>query len=228
MELFKDVKIVIRIISEIEQGYIINSPEVVAKMFGTALSNTELVDPDKNKTLQISPDDTYTFNTLYRDICKKIGIRPMFAVDSDCPAFFDMLIELDDNYLIGIDDYNILLNKVLKAFHSNSIIVYLKIIPGRGELYRGDGIKIFMRAEPDERHHGAHVHVWGGDDRNASISIEDEKEYAGNLNKKERKKALAIIRENKDVLLEIWETLIEGISIDVDYKLGRISFVRLT
>ena len=47
-----------------------------------------------------------------------------------------------------------------------------------------------MKAESGVRHHGAHVHVWGGDDRNATISIKT-------VLTKKYKKELAINRKMK-------------------------------
>lgn len=224
--MMSEMQITIRTIEEDEQGFIINSArkssEIISAV-GYSNHNTELLDPDKNNILQIAPNESYTCISLYRDICTAIGVEPVFALDSDNPALFNMLIELEDNILIKIEDYHIALNEILEMFNSNLRTVYMQFNLGRGEVYRGDGIRMSMMAESGIRHHGAHVHVEGKDERSATFPIDENGKYKGNLNKREYHTAEKIIRNNKKVLLKIWKALNnEGISVSVDYKLGRI------
>lgn len=215
----------IRIITENKQGYIIESAEEATYLFnglGGTSSNIRMIDTNSDDSLSIIVDDNYSIRSLYQDVCIAIGIKPVLAVDADWPIF-PILIEFDDNYLISIDDYRTSLIKILGVFDTKEITVYLLVSLGKGEVYRGDGIRMYIIAEPGVRHNYAHVHVDGKDGRNATVTIEKEIVFKGNLNLKEKKRAKKVIKDNIEELREIWKKLtIEGVSVDVDYKLGRI------
>lgn len=226
----KTMDITIRVITESEQGFHINSVKEIdefANAEGFLNFNLDILDPDNNKKLQIDVDESYTFTSLYKDICAALGVEPEFAIDSDRPALFDMMIELNDNYLLNIEDYNVSVKKIIEAFNSDLETVYLLFILGRGEVYRGDGIVISMSAEPGIRHNGAHVHVRGGNNNSATIQIDNVNADNSTLSPKEFRRAKKVIKDNIDELQKMWKYVtIEGVSVSVDYKLGRIKVTK--
>lgn len=60
---------------------------------------------------------------------------------------------------------------------------------------------------PSNDHEPKHIHVFKGDDDYAKIEIETLKVVRSCLKKKELKRAIEIVKENKDYLIEKWSII---------------------
>lgn len=77
-------------------------------------------------------------------------------------------------------------------------------MPVLKNLSRRYGFKIII---PVNDHEPKHVHLFKGDDDYAKIEIETLTVTRSYLKKKELKKAIDIIRENQDTLVQCWNEI---------------------
>lgn len=67
-----------------------------------------------------------------------------------------------------------------------------------------------------EQHNKPHVHLDIGSDRHSvSIDIENQEVLAGTMDKKYRKRVISWIQKNQEKLLELWNLMQEGQTINL-------------
>ena len=92
---------------------------------------------------------------------------------------------------------------------------------GAGDLWRGDGIRIYIPSREKCKHKEPHIHAEFQHDQNVSLSIKNGEMLAGTMKPKKLKIVREILDKNRESFLEFWNYNTDGINVDIDYYLGR-------
>lgn len=113
-------------------------------------------------------------------------------------------------------------------FKGKPFKLYLRISGNAGEVLRGKipGMTFWFNSKESGRHHEPHVHASYDHSFNFSISLVDGCVLAGEpeyrkVPGKVRRAIDDTFRQNQRVLLDAWNRLTDGITVDVDALLGQ-------
>lgn len=185
----------------------------------------EIVLPIRRKrtaTLPLSYTEETTFMALvdtitqlygWKDSAEDLGIE--FAFFSNGIRYW--LIDTSANLKESIEN-------CLDPNNSGELAVALYVSADAGTIDNEDGIRYYMNSKEKGKHHEPHVHIESvSSDAEAVIMIKSGKvvgKFPGKLARKARKKVL----ENQRFFLEQWNTLTDGLSVDIDRFLGIIHY----
>ena len=137
-------------------------------------------------------------------------------------------LSLDDRFYIEDPHANLsfIINKYLDPLGTGNIKVCYLVSYNAGAVGPKNGpLRYRMHSREHGKHNQPHVHVRTADfEFDASIAIEDGEVLAGELPAKLLREARKEILSRKEYYYKCWNTLTDGLSVDVDYRLGRVGY----
>lgn len=172
----------------------------------------------KNRNLCIAYE--YTELTTLLDVQKAIysayGI-PDFAVRT---AF------MYDGYRYWIDNesakFHIAVSKHLDPESTGVIHAGVYVCLDAGSILEEDGIRYYMNSRERGKHHEPHVHLCS--DEHSAVLIITTGRLIGDFPSKLTKKARKKVRNNAAFFLDKWNTLTDGLKVDINHALGLINY----
>ncbi len=179
----------------------------------------------------------YNQSTTIGDLCEKIINEMIRKIDNPILSYMDFrnlyfsrLNFLTDTQRYSVSNYEANLSAVIKNHldpDNNGIInVSVLACADAGEVLTQKNLRYKMRSREGNKHNNPHVHVLDIHTRQeASISIiGDFHVLAGSLPSKDLKVALETIKEKQEFFIECWNTLTDGLHVDINYALHLIDY----
>ena len=189
--------------------------------------------PDNSGVLL--PDD-FAILLFYRGRCIELEYNESTTIRYLCEKVIgEMLRETNtlnhfDTKRYSISNYDANLSELLKKYldpqNTGSIRVSFLACADAGEVLAQKNLRYIMHSREGNKHNNPHVHVRDIHTRQeASISILDDFcVLAGSLPKKELKAARHTIKEKQEFFIESWNTLTDGLNIDINHALHLIDY----
>ena len=108
-----------------------------------------------------------------------------------------------------------------------SEIVYVQLLLNMdaGEVFEDDGIRYYIRSREHGKHSEPHVHVDVRHEKEASYSIIDGRQLAGDkIKTSDDKRIKRKINGNKKQLIKYWNEHTDGLTVDLNQVFGLISY----
>ena len=132
-----------------------------------------------------------------------------------------------DRYYIEDEEsmFQRVLQRYLKPNDKNEITVGVYLSNDAGAVGFAAPLRFYVNSHENGRHFKPHIHVCDvGYEYQASISIEDGEVIAGKLPRKLEKIAKKEILSKQEFYIDCWNTLTDGLRIDIDHHLGIIQY----
>lgn len=167
-------------------------------------------------------DFEYNQNSLFDDIVKclflKIGFIYDVVIENTTLPFYVLI----DDMLIEIRNLNYSLNDFLVKYKvENELNIYLIYWNRGGSIWRDDGVEYFMNSKESGSHNRPHVHIDYKHEKEASVAIDNGELLAGTIPKKILRVVQKRIEGNKEFLFECWNSMTDGLYIDVNHYFGK-------
>ena len=171
-------------------------------------------------------DFNYDNDTRIEDIINfvKITIYGEKSFESDYPKY--TFTYKKERYLVLDGKQKII--KILKYIdpdNTGSIIVTIFVSYDAGCVASEGKLRYFVRSHESGKHNVPHIHVRdAGYEYEASIRISDGEIIAGTLPTKLANKAKDKILEDQDYFYHCWNTMTDGLKIDINHHYGYIEY----
>ena len=133
---------------------------------------------------------------------------------------------MNDGYRYWIDNENakfaVLVAKYLDPDSTGVIQAGVYVCMDAGSILEEDGIRYYMNSRERGKHHEPHVHI--RTDEHEAVLIITTGRLIGDFPSKLTKKARKRVRNNAKFFLEKWNTLTDGLKVDVNHALGLINY----
>lgn len=130
-----------------------------------------------------------------------------------------------DKHIIGINKYGIFIRKICDMFDVfetiNILFVFSKL---QGNIWTEGKIRYYMQSHESGSHNKPHVHVNIDHKYDISVDITNGKVLVGTIPQKYEKEISKKIYENKCYLISCWNTMTDGLKIDLNYGLGVVEY----
>ena len=164
----------------------------------------------------------FTEKTTLRDVLNAVLIR-LDSLNHGVRVAF-----LKDGLRYWVDNldanFQTVLTKYLDPDHAGEISVAAYVSLDAGTIDEEDGIRYYMNSRESGRHHEPHVHICDTSHEHEAVILIKDGRVIGEFPSKLKKKALKRIMENQSFYLEQWNTLTDGIKIDINHFLGTINY----
>lgn len=156
-------------------------------------------------------DSATTFRDVLEEIFNVSGIKKSVFFQIASPLYCGV-----NEGLVHILNYDYPVSSFIRINDGvDSLQVCLIFSKYQGEIYREDNIIYSMRSN-EQGHNIPHVHVkLLGEDNTVSISILDGKILAGKLRQGAYKKAVRVIKRNREMFFDCWRRCTNGLDIDI-------------
>lgn len=183
---------------------------------------SEIIDPlRRNRNTQL--DFSYTEETTLREIVYAIlnhiesvnhGVWVAFLVNGERYKIFD----------VG-KNFKSLVDKYLDPLHKGTIHVGAYVSMNAGCVCKEGQLRYIIHSKELGKHNLPHVHVETVSHKEEVVlSILDAEILAGKLPKKLLKVAQDKIKADRDFFVNCWNTLSDGLRIDINYHYGYINY----
>lgn len=162
-------------------------------------------------------------NQTISDICNTIiagyGLRAKDAdgMGYDCSNFIFIIDEL----LFYVTDENIKAIDLVEAYGGDTINAFLVFGAGRGDILREDNYRFYMPSHEGNRHNAPHVHVKKTDGSNGTVDLFTLETKGKGFNMRDKKRIKNILTGKQKMLINAWNTITDGITIDANYILNK-------
>ncbi len=172
-------------------------------------------------TFEFAYNEKTHIEELYGCILDKIGFKKDPRIPRDGWDGANPLRIIEDDMLIGIDDYKHSLEDVLTRYHiKDTLHTVMVFICTAGDIWNDDGLRYYMPSRENCRHKSPHVHVEYKHEEKATVEIKSGNKLAGNMKAKRMKVVKEKILNNQEFLLRCWNDKTDGLSVDINYYLG--------
>lgn len=195
------------------EGSAVNPPQTIEPLLQL---RGEIITIDVSQTTTFAEFDKKLKSLIWKDI-------PDFYICCNLPCFMCgrrryKILDPNASFMIAV-------NKYLNKDNTGIIDVIYLIDENAGQIWSENNLRFYVNSKERGKHNIPHVHVDDiNSNKSASISIIDGERLAGELNKKDLKKAKQIIRENQLLFAESWNAKTDGITIDINHELGLIGY----
>lgn len=118
-----------------------------------------------------------------------------------------------------------LISRYLDPSSSGIVHIAAFVSLDAGVIAREKGLKYWVNSHEAGKHHIPHVHVCDSSyTHEASLSIEDGSVLGGSLPNKKLRLAQLKIQQEKDYFYFCWNTLTDGLSVDINHHFGNIGY----
>ena len=162
----------------------------------------------------------YTESTTLLDVVN--AIYSFYGI----PDYFVRIAFLYNGYRYWIDNeeanFQTVVSKYLDPKSTGIIYIGVYVSLDAGSILEEDGIRYYMNSRERGKHHEPHVHLCS-DEHSAVLIITTGRligEFPAKLTKKARKK----VRSNAAFFLDKWNTLTDGLKVDINHALGLINY----
>lgn len=197
------------------ERYTIMSNEYCKKYFGTQ----EELHAEFFNERTFSVDNHQTINELCNVIILGYGLR--IKDDDGMGHDYSDFIFIIEGLLFYIMDANIKVGDLIKALGGDTINAFLVFLAGRGDVLREDQYRFYMPSHEGNRHNAPHVHVEKTDGKSGTIDIFTLEQIDGNLKQRDIKRIKKILNDKQDMLINAWNKLTDGITIDGNYLIDK-------
>lgn len=133
---------------------------------------------------------------------------------------------LYDGYRYWIDNgnakFHIAVSQHLDPKNTGVIHAGVYVCMDAGSILEEDGIRYYMNSPERGKHHEPHVHLHS--DEHEAVLIITTGRLIGDFPSKLTKKARKKVRNNAAFFLEKWNTLTDGLKVDINHALGLINY----
>lgn len=120
-------------------------------------------------------------------------------------------------------EFQQVVDKYLDPLNTGEVKVAIFVSMDAGTVCEEGQLRYFFNSHEAGRHNKPHVHV-SDTSHEASISLFDGEVLAGELPKKLLKKARKKISEEQKYFVDCWNTLTDGLRVDVNHHFGYINY----
>jgi hypothetical protein len=203
--------------------YYSEDPGIVVSEFSAARGTTE--DDERNnyknysfRQFDFNYDDGSTFDDLVKTLFKEIGfIYELAFIYGPLPLNIYV-----NGLLIYVENMNYNFELFINKNNVKSDLeIFLIYNSQAGSIWREDGIEYFMYSKEAGKHQRAHVHIDYKHDYDASIAIDDGEVLDGKIPSKILRVVRDRIEENKEFLYNCWNSMTDGLPVDINHYLGK-------
>lgn len=127
--------------------------------------------------------------------------------------------------MVEVNNYDTLLQKLEDEFGKREIYDMFFVFSAlQGDVWREGQIRYYMQSSEAGSHNTPHVHVNIAHTASASISIIDGTILAGKIPQKYKSEITQKVRRNREYLIQCWNTMTDGINVDINYGMGITTF----
>lgn len=197
------------------ESYTLMSNEFCKNYFGT---QEELCAEFFNERT-FSVDKHQTINELCNKIILDYGLR---IKDEDGMGHdYSDFIFIIEGQMLYVVDANIKAGDLTKVFGGDTINAFLVFPAGRGDLFREDQYRFYMPSHEGNKHNTPHIHVKKTDGKSGTINIFSLEQMKGNFKQSDIKMIKSILSDKQQMLINSWNKLTDGITIDVNYLIDK-------
>lgn len=204
--------------------------DILNEDLGDDLDSCGVVEPEivfslrKNRSVQLVLKYT-TDTTLYdvkKSICEKFGLDSPYEFGRIQMSFFSNGLRYwIDNYSVALKT---IVDQYLDPLGKGYISVALYVSADAGRIFEEDGIRYYMNSRERGRHHEPHVHIECASSQDDAVILIKTGKIIGKFPHKLAKKAIKKVLDNQKFFIEQWNTLTDGLAVDVNRFWGLINY----
>lgn len=172
----------------------------------------------KNRNLRFNYE--YSESTTLNDV--ENAIYCSLGIPDQCVRTAFMY----EGYRYWIDDgsakFHVVVSKHLDPESTGVIHAGVYVCMDAGSILEEDGIRYYMNSRERGKHHEPHVHLRS--DEHDAVLIITTGRLIGDFPQKLTKKARKKVRKNAAFFLDKWNTLTDGLKVDINHALGLINY----
>lgn len=169
-------------------------------------------------------DFEYTEQTILRDVVYAVLVR-LDSLNHGVRVAF-----LKDGMRYWVDNWDAnfkrVLTKHLDPYDTGEISVAAYVSLDAGTIEEEDGIRYYMNSHESGRHHEPHIHICDTSRQYEAVILIKSGDVISKCKfpPKLLKKAQRKVMDNQLFFLEQWNTLTDGIKVDINHYLGTIDY----
>lgn len=204
--------------------------EMLDESLGDDIASCGIIGPEiilplrRNRNPQILFE--YTEKTTIRDVVNAVYNEFGFLELDE--IFWPRIAFLYSGVRYWIDNidanFQTVVDKHLDPGKTGSIYVAVYVSGNAGSICEEDGIRYYMNSRERGKHHEPHIHLRSLDSCEEAVIIIKTREIIGDFPRKLIKKARKKVQKEERFFLEQWNTLTDGLKVDINHYLGLINY----